>query len=432
MSALDPELTAAKDTYKKSLAASLEEPKLSRSDAFLSGILQLVPALAGFAIAKKRGALGGLQGGALGAQNFLEAAKSRSSSAQKKAALEAQAAKDLMDDLSSRKEKLEDKEIDKEFSLELEGVKEQGRNARASRTAGALSNLGLALSGGLKEVAGAVTPREEASISLDSVDEAVANIAKVDLKTPEGKAVVDAIKTDPKNASWISGLYDLQTKSQNVVGQDLENKGKEKGLTETDLDIQKKSQEVEKGEILKSTRLAPRQILGMNFEPNPEVVTDKDAVYSKALTRHYTTALSRLEKIKDIVNSTSFASRSLLQGPSKDLTDLKELVAAALKNAQQVGTEAGKATGKEIEIAQGLGPELTGFWSNLLSLSPTHQLKSKAVDSFIEKVKEQAKIDMGAFGYNVSMPKENTDAELKALLADPAVAERLRQELGVQ
>lgn len=458
MSEVDPLIASAKTKYDESLAKSLETPTVSQGDAYLSGILRLLPIIAGYAIGKKKGAVAGMQGGNIGATSFMENSKKRADTASKKAAIEAEAYKDIYDKGTQRKEKLEDSLDSKEFSLELNREKEAGRNARSSGLRAGLSELGNVISG-LNPLKGTDTLPENAATgklpettnstvagTQDSSDvtaehEAIARLKGVDASTPEGRETINAYINDQQAAGKLTGIAKLRSMGQDVAKGELDIAGKEQGLEKTALQMEKtkvdttrSKQTVDELTAEGNFRVAPIDIQGSRWKPTEKVRT-KTAATAQALGRQYNNAFAVIKRMQ----TTAANNPAFFEGLASNREAQEALLAplySALRYVYRTGVDnPGQSSGGanfEDKVNAQL-PKLSGapgaIIRSIFSAIGQARTPSQELAQLQDVLAEKMRVDLTDLHYLEDTSQQDLDL-LTEYSKDPLVRQRALELLG--
>lgn len=144
-----------KEKYRTALQTNLlaqhTKPRVSQTQAILSGLLSAIPMLAGQAIAGREGSVIGAQTGLAGSQNYLTNVRTANEEESQLAAANAKLNQEELKDLRTLErqvglEKVKDEEgdIDREaqnsFTMERDRLLEDGRNRRSQNYGDALSS----------------------------------------------------------------------------------------------------------------------------------------------------------------------------------------------------------------------------------------------------------------------------------------------------
>lgn len=468
MSTIDPEIAKAKSAYDTSLAKSLETPTISTGDAYLSGVLRLLPIIAGYAIAKKKGAVAGMQGGNIGATAFQEGAKKKSEMAQKKAAIAADAYKDVYDRTLTRKEKLEDSIDNKTFATELEREKEKGRNARSNRLAGGLSALSQGLQQGLPllnpsaagaaapidittgkpnapvdvttgkpNMSGSPNPTANASYSQSTIDSDIASVMGVDMNTEQGKSIINTIKASPNSAAILSSFSKIRGMGQDSTKNDIAIAQGGKNLAKTDVeteklgvDIKKGEQAIEEGKVSAGLRSSPIDVYGAKFVPDTSKVDEKKANDAQELARQYVNAFSALNSMKHVkAGKTDFQEG--LPASKDELEMYNAKLSQALRKIFSTATDSGDKSGEQLnkDVEKSL-PKMSGALGNIRrrigSSIGLSNVSAKQIADLEQELSRSLRQNLNIMGYSEDT-SSNDMATIEELTSDPAVVERALQ-----
>lgn len=135
LESLNKRISEERDILRKDAAEARKPRSISQADAFASGLLQLAPALIGYAISDTEGALAGLQGGATGGSQYLSAVRDRLSQEREADIADIDERRDALselrgekDDLDRSLDRLEIKDLDFEGRKQIAGMKEESAN----------------------------------------------------------------------------------------------------------------------------------------------------------------------------------------------------------------------------------------------------------------------------------------------------------------
>lgn len=103
---INADLARRKDIFRQDYEAAKAPRQISRQDAFVQGMMQLAPAILGYAIAEEDGAIAGLQGGTVGASQYLEGVQDRLKQEQEQELGVLSLEQDAIKDLETRRNEL--------------------------------------------------------------------------------------------------------------------------------------------------------------------------------------------------------------------------------------------------------------------------------------------------------------------------------------
>lgn len=128
LESLNKRISEERDILRKDAAEARKPRSISQADAFASGLLQLAPALIGYAISDTEGALAGLQGGATGGSQYLSAVRDRLKQEREADIADIDERRDILGQRIDEREDLE-RGLDR---LEIEDLKLEGRKQIAA------------------------------------------------------------------------------------------------------------------------------------------------------------------------------------------------------------------------------------------------------------------------------------------------------------
>lgn len=410
MEDLDSSMGAKKLALAEQLQAASKPRENTMQNALIQAVLNLTPALMGYAAAGKEGAYFGLQGGAQGGKIYDETLQKRHDTEVGAKKLEASQTQSELEALAKRKDKLDDRSSSLQDKFLLQDLKEDRSDARTDRLVGAGGFFGRKEGDVADTDVGGSSEGSDSTIdtsALDTDEQILYNFNK----TAEGRAFIE---NDPKLAAKI---VDIGNKIKTGQGKDLTNEKSELSL--------------ENDKIEKASRESVNDFGFVKAKPT-DATNKQQLEEGKKLVAHYKSLYTSLNDMAKIADSRSGIGRTMKGDPNAEMKEARARAAkayAGLMNAKE--TDPGKSvyTAKDAEswvpafgdvgaeIASGIKslPLTTG--ANL-----TQQLEAK-----ISGVSKMLADDLDARGFQVVPENSGSVSSSNALFQDPETGKVYRQ-----